>query len=71
MKFNEEALRALLAQDDAQLWHSIQSIAAQRGLRLSEQMPAPADMARLRDILSGARNMSISEALRILGQYRS
>ena len=51
MQFDAAILNELLKRDDAALWQTIRTIAAQNGIPLPEGQPSAADMARLRAIL--------------------
>ena len=70
MKFDANAMAALLALDDAALWEQIRRIAASAGLTLSEAPPPHAELERLRALLRGAGQADIAEAMRTVARFR-
>ena len=70
MKFDANAMAALLALDDGALWMQIRRIAATAGLTLSETPPPHADLERLRGLMRGAGEGDVAEAMRTLARYR-
>ncbi len=70
MKFDPQAMQALLALDDTALWQKIRSIATTAGLSLSPTTPPPAEMARLRSLMGGAGQADVGEALRTLSRFK-
>ena len=54
MKFDANKLHMLKEKSDMELWLAIKSIAAASGLSLSDTPPSPKEMAKLRDLMSGA-----------------
>ena len=70
MKFDANAMAALLALDDAALWAQIRRIAASAGLALSETVPPHAELERLRGMMRGAGEGDIGEAMRLVNRFR-
>lgn len=70
MKFDANALHALTAKNDRELWAAIRMIAAKNGLSLAEEAPPPSEMERLRGILSGAEKLSPSDAMKIVNDFK-
>lgn len=70
MKFDANALRALMTKNDKELWKAVRMIGAASGLSLAEETPPPAEMARLRTVLSGADKMSPSDAMKIVSDFK-
>lgn len=70
MKFDANAMSALLALDDAALWMQIRRIAASAGLSLSETPPPHAELERLRTLMRGAGQADIAEAMQTLTRFR-
>ena len=70
MKFDPQAMKALLALDDRQLWNKIRAVAAGSGIALSENTPPPADMQRLRAALGGSGQADVAGALDTIARFR-
>ena len=70
MQFNKNAIMALLAKSDAELWNTIRSIAMSGGVAVPEAMPGPNDMAKIRAALVGASSDDLANAMRIIDEYR-
>ena len=70
MKFNQNAMKNLLALDDAALWQTVRGLAAASGVALSETPPPPDEMQRLRTMLGGCGQQDVAGALATLSRYR-
>jgi hypothetical protein len=70
MKFDPAMMQALLALDDAALWKKIRQIAAQGGFSIAEAPPPPAEMAKLRALMSGSGQADVASAMQTLMRYR-
>lgn len=70
MKFDANKLHMLKEKSDMELWLAIKSIAAASGLSLSDTPPSPKEMAKLRDLMSGAEKMSPAEAAKIINDLK-
>lgn len=70
MKFDANAMKNLLALDDAALWRKIHDIAAASGIALAEAPPPPDEMQRLRALLGGCGQQDVAGALATLSRYR-
>lgn len=70
MKFDQNAMKNLLALDDAALWQTIRGLAAASGIALSEAPPPPDDMQRLRSLLGASGQQDVAGALATLSRYR-
>lgn len=70
MRFDPEALQALLALDDSALWAKIRSVAGASGIRLTENVPSPADMARIRAAFGGYGQADVAAALDTIARFR-
>ena len=71
MRFDANAMAALLSLDDAALWAQIRTIAATAGLNLSETPPPHAELERLRGLMRGAGQADIAEAMRTVARFRA
>ena len=70
MKFDANAMAALVALDDASLWAQIRRIAASAGLCLSETPPPHADLERLRGMMRNAGQADLAEAMKTIARFR-
>lgn len=70
MKFDANAMAALLALDDASLWREICRIAGAAGLSLSPTPPPHAELERLRGMMRGAGQGDLANAMRTLARFR-
>ena len=70
MKFDPNAMTALLSLDDAALWQKIRGIAAAGGVSLSEAPPPAAEMQKLRALMGGAGQADVANAMQTLARYR-
>lgn len=70
MRFNPQAMQALLALDDRSLWSKIRGIAAGAGINLSENPPPPAEMLQIRAALGGCGQGDVQAALDTIGRFR-
>lgn len=70
MKFDPKAMQALLSLDDAALWEKIRAIAASGGVSLSATPPPPAEMQKLRALMSGAGQADVAAAMGTIARYR-
>ena len=70
MKINIEGLRALCALSDEEMWREIRGIAGKHGLNLPEQTPSHGEMEKLRDAVSGGGGISLSDAMRLVNEYK-
>ena len=71
MRFDANAMAALLSLDDAALWAQIRTIAGTAGVRLSEAPPPHAELERLRGLMRGAGQADIAEAMRTVARFRA
>lgn len=70
MKFDPEAMRALLTLDDPALWAKIREIAGASGIQLPAGTPSAQDMARIRTAMSGCGQADVVGALKTLARLR-
>ncbi len=70
MQFDSDALHKLLAHSDEELWMVIRQIAKANGISIAEAPPPKAEMAKLRELLSGAGGTDYQSALSMLAAYR-
>ncbi len=70
MTFDYEKLKSYAALPDDKLWAEIVSLAAARGIRLPGTVPSHADMERIRDVLCGKEKMHLSDAARLVNEYK-
>ncbi len=70
MKINLEGLRALCALSDEELWREVRGIAAKHGLNLPEQTPPHSEIEKMREAVSGGGGISLSDAMRLVNEYR-
>lgn len=70
MKFDPNAMAALLALDDSALWARIRAIAATGGVALSEAAPPAAEMQKLRALMGGAGQADVAGAMQTLARYK-
>ena len=70
MKLDKNMLEALSKQSDAELWESIVSLGASKGFKLPKETPAPAEMAKLREMMKNPEKISMAQAIRLLNQYK-
>ena len=70
MKFDPNAMAALLSLDDASLWEKITSIAAGSGVTLSRTTPPPEEMKKLRALMGGAGQADVANAMATLARYK-
>ena len=71
MKFDPNAMAALLSLDDAALWGKIRAIAAAGGVALSEAPPPAAEMQKLRAMMGGASQADVAGAMKTLSRYKN
>mgnify|MGYP000844160924 CR=1 FL=1 len=69
MKIDKNAINKLLKQSDDQLWRTLQMIASLNGIDMSK-VSRPANMSKLRSILSNLTDNDIGRAIEILESYR-
>ena len=60
-----------LKKSDAELWQMILMIASLRGITLPKAPPPHEEFEKLRKALGSAEQANVSEALRIIDQYRN
>lgn len=65
-----EKINALASMNDDAMWREIRGIALGYGIRLPEATPPAADMDRIRGAIRGASGPNVSEALKIINNYR-
>ena len=70
MKINNEKLRELSAMGDHELWATIRGIAAAHGFKLPEKTPSAEEMAKLRHAITGGAKINLSDAMRIINNYK-
>ena len=70
MKINRDKVAHLSALGDSELWNEIRSIAGSHGFRLPESTPSAADMAKLREAISGSARANLADAIRIINNYK-
>ena len=70
MKFDPNAMAALLALDDEALWARIRAIASTGGVALSEAAPPAAEMQKLRALMGGAGQADVAGAMQTLARYK-
>ena len=70
MKFDPNAMAALLSLDDASLWEKITAIAAGSGVTLSRTTPPPEEMKKLRALMGGAGQADVANAMATLARYK-
>lgn len=66
MQFDPNMMKAFLSLDDSTLWQTVRTIAKSNGIDLPEGKPPAAELARLRQTLSGKGSADVNEALRIV-----
>lgn len=71
MRFDANAMAALLALDDAALWAQIRRIAGSAGLSLAETPPPEKELERLRSMMRGANQADLAEAMRTVARFRA
>lgn len=69
MKLNQEEMKRLASLDDAALWNTIKSVAAEHGYNLTKK-PSNEDLMRVRGVLRGDEKLSLSEATRLIKKYK-
>lgn len=70
MKIKREMLEELAALDDARLYAKIRGIAEGFGIKLSANVPPKEEMAKLRSLLLGGDKLNLTEAMRVVNNYR-
>ena len=70
MKIDYEKLKSLAALPDAQLWATVRAVAAEKGFTLPDTPPSPEDMAKLRGVMKSAEGVRMTDAMRMLNQYK-
>ncbi len=70
MQFDPNMMKAFLALDDNTLWQTVRTIAKSNGIDLPEGQPPAAELARLRQTLSGKGSADVGEALRIVKEAK-
>ncbi len=70
MTFDTEKLKAYAALPDDKLWAEIVSLAQNRGIRLPGNVPDHTDMERIRSVLCGNEKMHLSDAARLVNEYK-
>ncbi len=70
MQFDPSMMKAILALDDNTLWQTVKAVAKSNGISLPEGQPPAAELARLRQALSGKGSADVGEALRIVKEAK-
>lgn len=70
MRVDKEKLKRLAEKSDAELWREILSIAKSHGYTLPEKMPKHEDIERIRRVFSGAEKISLTDAAKIMNNYK-
>ena len=71
MKINKEKLKEYAALNDRELWGAICEMAKKYGYALPEKVPSHAEMEKIRSLMTGDSRLSMSEAVRLLNQYKA
>ncbi len=70
MQFDPNMMKAFLALDDNTLWLTVRTLAKSNGIDLPEGKPPAAELARLRQALSGKGSADVEEAIRIVKEAK-
>lgn len=71
MKINKEKLAQYAALSDNELWSAICDMAKKYGYNLTASRPSHSELEKIRTILRGDTQISLSEAMKILNTYKS
>ena len=70
MKIDKEALAALMALPDRELWQRVREIAGSHGFNLPEATPSKSEMDKMREAVSGCNSFNLATAMRLLNEYK-
>lgn len=70
MTIDYEKLKTYATLTDAALWAEIVKLAGSRGIRLPGKVPTHEDMERIRDVLCGREKLHLSDAARLVNEYK-
>ncbi len=70
MKIDKEKLRALANKSDAELWDTINKIAAKHGYDLPKSAPGKAEMDKIRAIMGSPDKFNMRDAMRLMQEYK-
>ncbi len=70
MKFSQEKMEALSKMNDSELWAQIRVIAKGYGIKLPDNTPSSEELSKLRGLINGTSKISISDAYKIINQYK-
>ena len=70
MKIDKERLKMIAQKSDADLWREILSLAESHGYNLPKEQPKSEDIERIRRALSGIEKISLSDAAKIINNYK-
>ena len=70
MKVNREQLEAYAALGDEALWSEIRKIAGSKGFNLPEATPSHEQMMKIRSAMLSVEKLSLSDALRMVNEYK-
>ncbi|MBQ7333661.1 MAG: hypothetical protein IJW38_04860 [Clostridia bacterium] len=70
MKIDKEKLRELANKSDAELWGTINEIAAKHGYVLPKNTPSKAEMDKIRSIMGSPDKFNMRDAMRLMQEYK-
>ena len=70
MKVNREQLEAYAAMNDEALWKEIRKVAGSKGFSLPEATPQHEQMEKIRSAMLGVEKLTLTDALRILNEFK-
>lgn len=70
MKLDPQQMRALASLSDVELWEKVVSIGESHGFTVPKQPPSPEDMRRLRQVLTAGETIRLTDAVRLVNEYR-
>ena len=71
MKLNREMLKKYAALGDDELWSEICTLGAKYGYKLPKSTPSHAEMEKIRTLLRGDEKVGLSEAMKLLNEYKA
>ena len=70
MKLDQKMLKVYAKLPDAVLWGQIVALASEHGVTLPREVPPKEDMMRLRRLMTGDVQLSLSEAFELVESYK-
>ena len=70
MRIDKEKLSAMANLSDAELWRTVETVAAKNGVKLPIDPPPPSEMQKLREAMQSPDRLSTLGALKLISKYK-